>query len=173
MLVLLATAVLTACGGGNSSSSGNGGGDTGSGLGDPDEGAARLQAQRPQVDRAGASLGKALAEKLGGTTETGPMQYDLCSSAPVEGLSYYAQWRIRDPEPAPTLDAATAAAKAAGWKIGDTSPAEGQLPESVAMTSNGLNAQLSVDDGVVGWSVATRCIRVTPEEANKSVGPAS
>ena len=144
-----------------------------SGCEDPDDGAARLDAAVPVVDREGESLGEALSETLGGTSETGPTEYDLCISSPTEGLRYHARWRIRDADPTPTLAAVTRAAAEAGWEVGDTSPAEGQLSESAALSRAGIDTRISIDDGVIGWRSQSGCIRVTPEEASKRVGPAS
>ncbi|QIK66156.1 hypothetical protein G7072_07195 [Nocardioides sp. HDW12B] len=168
--VLLATGVVAACGDGGS---GSGGGSGGLGDQDPEHGAARLQQAEPEVDRAGDALGEALSDALGGTVEAGSTQYDVCSSAPVEGLSYYARWALRKPDARPSLDRVTEAATEAGWEVGETSDAEGFIPASVSVSRDDVEVRLSVDEDVLVWSATTDCIRVTPEEASERAGPAS
>lgn len=138
---------------------------------DPDDGAARLDQVVPDVDRAGTALGEDLADAFGGRTETGPTEFSVCSSAPVEGLSYLAQWRIRDADRVPTLDAATELASESGWEAVDVSPAQGQLPAAALLSREGVRATLSVDDGIIGWDVESSCIRVTSQEVQRRAGP--
>ena len=160
------TGLVAACG------SSTGSNDDGGGGQDPEDGAAVLQQERPDVDRAGDALGQALSDALGGTAEVAATQYDVCSSAPVEGLSYSARWALPNPDSPPTLDQAAQAASDAGWEIGETSEAEGFIPEKVYLSLDGAEARLSVDDGEIVWSVATDCIRVTEDVSAEIVGPA-
>lgn len=138
---------------------------------DPDDGAARLEEVGTDVDRAGTALGDALTDTFGGSTETGPTDYSLCSSAPVEGLSYLAQWRIRDADRVPDLDLATEVVTESGWETEDVSPAQGQLPATTFLSRDDVRARLSVDDGTIGWEVESSCIRVTSEEVQRRAAP--
>lgn len=140
---------------------------------DPDDGAARLAREVSEVEATGNALSQVLSKALGGRAEPGPARYGFCSSSPVSGLSYDAQWSLRGVDPEPTLTEVTDVVAENGWEIGDTSEPEGFIPETTLVSRAGVSMSVGVDDGDVLWGARTDCVRVTDDDASRLVGPVS